>query len=241
MQSIGRSGRDFQVIQASPFLSRQALGESPWRILIRQPQGSRISLLYRQRGPARLWLYVCLVGLPVAASTATGGTYARHEPEDTVLYRIVAEHLETFLAEAREKHERGLPDYVEEELREYLKCGILAHGFLRARCRSCGKNMLVALSCKKRGVCPSCNARRMCGTAAHLTLHVVPDIPARQWVLSVPFELPFTPRPRPACAHGGGTDLRTRSSAGSARAQAWQASAVCKAEQSAFRNASEEA
>ena len=30
-------------------------------------------------------------------------------------------HLETLLAEAREKHERGLPDYVEKELREYLK------------------------------------------------------------------------------------------------------------------------
>jgi hypothetical protein len=128
------------------------------------------------------------VGLP-ALTGAGARTYERHKPEDTVRYRIVAEHLETFLAEAREKHERGLPDYVEKELREYLKCGILAHGFLRARCRSCGKNMLVALSCKKRGVCPSCNARRMSGTAAHLTLHVIPDIPVRQWVLSVPFEL----------------------------------------------------
>ncbi len=93
----------------------------------------------------------------------------RHEPETTPLYKIVAEHIETFLAVARETHERALPQYVERELREYLKCGILAHGFLRARCRSCGKDLLVALSCKKRGVCPSCNARRMCGTAAHLT------------------------------------------------------------------------
>jgi hypothetical protein len=38
-------------------------------------------------------------------------------------------------------------------------------------------------------VCPSCNARRMCGTAAHLTDAVIPDVPLRQWVLSVPFEL----------------------------------------------------
>jgi hypothetical protein len=29
----------------------------------------------------------------------------------------------------------------------------------------------------------------MCGTAAHLTDHVVPEVPLRQWVLSVPFEL----------------------------------------------------
>jgi hypothetical protein len=104
-------------------------------------------------------------------------------------WHTVAEHLESFLAEARETHERALPRYVERELREYLKCGILAHGFLRARCRSCGKGLLVALSCKKRGVCPSCNARRMCETAAHLTDHVVPEVTMRQWVLSVPFEL----------------------------------------------------
>jgi hypothetical protein len=120
---------------------------------------------------------------------AASKRYQRHEPEATPLYKIVAEHLETFLAEARETHERALPQYVERELREYLKCGILAHGFLRARCRSCGKDLLVALSCKKRGVCPSCNARRMCGTAARLTDHVVPEVPLRQWVLSVPFEL----------------------------------------------------
>jgi len=98
--------------------------------------------------------------------------YQRHEPEATALYKIVAAHLETFLAEARETHERALPQYVERELREYLKCGILAHGFLQAHCGSCGKDLLVALSCKKRGVCPSCNARRMCGTAAHLTENV---------------------------------------------------------------------
>ncbi len=83
----------------------------------------------------------------------------------------------------------ALPQYVERELRAYLKCGILAHGFLRARCRSCSKDLLVALSCKKRGVCPSCNARRMCGTAAHLTDEVMPEVPLRPWVLSVPFEL----------------------------------------------------
>lgn len=49
--------------------------------------------------------------------------------------------------------------------------------------------MLVAFSCKLRGVCPSCNVRRMCSTAAHLTDRVFPDVPIRQWVLSVPFEL----------------------------------------------------
>jgi hypothetical protein len=106
-----------------------------------------------------------------------------------VLYRLIAGHLETFLAQAREAYQRGLPRYVEQELRAYLACGIHAHGFIRTRCSDCHKELLIAFSCKRRGVCPSCNARRMCGTAAHLTDRVLPDVPLRQWVLSVPFEL----------------------------------------------------
>ena len=33
----------------------------------------------------------------------------------------------------------------------YLQCGILAHGFARARCEQCGQDFLVAYSCKGRG------------------------------------------------------------------------------------------
>jgi len=117
--------------------------------------------------------------------------YERHRPEETLLYRLVAEHLETFLVESREKHDRPLPTYVERELRAYLRCGILAHGFGRAECRVCHRQIVVAFSCKMRGLCPSCNARRMCNSAAHLTDRVLPDVPVRQWVLSVPFELRF--------------------------------------------------
>lgn len=47
------------------------------------------------------------------------------------------------------------------------------------------------LSCKGRGVCPSCNTRRMAETAAYLTDHVLPHLPVRQWVLSVPKRLRY--------------------------------------------------
>lgn len=120
---------------------------------------------------------------------ATTLHYEQRRPENTPLYRLGACHLETFLAQARAAHERGVPRYVERELRAYLACGVHAHGFLRARCSTCRKEVLVAFSCKLRGVCPSCNARRMCSTAAHLTDRVFPDVPIRQWVLSVPYEL----------------------------------------------------
>ena len=60
------------------------------------------------------------------------------------------------------------------------------------RCGDCGQERLLAFSCKSRGVCPSCNARRMVEVAAHLTDHVLPYLPVRQWVLSLPKRLrPF--------------------------------------------------
>ena len=47
----------------------------------------------------------------------------------------------------------------------------------------------MAFSCKGRGVCPSCNGRHMAQTAAHLADHVIPPVPVRQWVISVPKRL----------------------------------------------------
>ena len=45
------------------------------------------------------------------------------------------------------------------------------------------------LSCKRRGFCPSRSARRMSQAAAHLVDHVIPHVPVRQWVLSLPIPL----------------------------------------------------
>jgi len=50
---------------------------------------------------------------------------------------------------------------------------------------------LVAFSCKGRGFCPSCGGRRLTERAAHLVDHVLPRVPVRQWVLSLPFELRY--------------------------------------------------
>ena len=91
-----------------------------------------------------------------------------------MLHRVVRAHLETYLALAHEADPMAdvVPDYVEKEFRSYLKCGILAHGFARARCSGCGHEFLVAFSCKGRGVFPSCNAKRMAEAAAHLVDYV---------------------------------------------------------------------
>jgi hypothetical protein len=48
-------------------------------------------------------------------------TYVRRQPEQSVLHRVIREHLETFLAEARQRGGgEGLPRFVERELREIV-------------------------------------------------------------------------------------------------------------------------
>jgi hypothetical protein len=42
---------------------------------------------------------------------------------------------------------------------------------------------------KRRGFCPSCRSRRMSQAAANLMDHVIPQVPVRQWVLSLPIPL----------------------------------------------------
>ena len=58
-------------------------------------------------------------------------TYTPRDPSQTVLYTVIAEHLETFLASCHDDPDgSGLPAYVEREFYDYLRCGILAHGLV---------------------------------------------------------------------------------------------------------------
>lgn len=125
------------------------------------------------------------------APLAPDAIYRRHVPEQTTLYLLVEQHLETALAEARLRtdHGYGYPRFVEQTLRDYLACGRRELGFARVRCGDCGYETLLAFSCKRRGLCPSCEGRRMAETAAHLVDRVLPVVPYRQWVLSLPIPL----------------------------------------------------
>ena len=118
---------------------------------------------------------------------APSTTYEPRCPAQTALHQIVRDHVETFRVQAACLRDgQGLPRFVEQEFRNFLQCGSLAGGFARFRCGDCGLDRLVPFSCKGRALCPSCGGRRMAERAAHLLDHVFPDVPVRQWVLSLP-------------------------------------------------------
>ena len=119
-------------------------------------------------------------------------SYEPRAPERNVLYEVVRDHLETFLAQAAHLREgEGVPRFVEQEFRDFLRCGWLAGGFARFQCRACGTDRLIPFSCKGRSFCPSCGGRRMTERAAHLVDHVFPNVPVRQWVLSLPHRVRY--------------------------------------------------
>ena len=63
-----------------------------------------------------------------------GAVYRPRDAEHTVLHAVIHEHLETFLHEAATRtHGPGLPRFVEEEFRAFLRCG-----FWRTASRGCG-------------------------------------------------------------------------------------------------------
>jgi hypothetical protein len=118
--------------------------------------------------------------------------YAPRDAAAGVVFQVVRDHFETFRAHAAAMRAgEGLPLFVEQEFREFLACGSLAGGFARFRRGSCGLDRLVAFSCKGRAVCQSCGARRMAERASHLVDRVLPRVPIRQWVLTLPYRLRY--------------------------------------------------
>lgn len=121
------------------------------------------------------------------ATAAALSGYTRRQPEHTVLHQTLSAHWPAFVRRAQEHG--GLPDFVTREVEDFLTCGILDHGCVVCACRQCGRERVVALSCKHRGFCPSCCGRRMADSASHLVDSVLPEVPIRQWVMTLPWQV----------------------------------------------------
>lgn len=115
-------------------------------------------------------------------------SYRRHRPEQNLLCRTIETYWPIFVNEQR-KVGKTLPHFISDEFDDFLECGIPENGFVRTYCYACRYSGIVPFSCKRRGFCPSCCARRMNDEAAHLVDAVIPEVPTRQWVLSFPFKM----------------------------------------------------
>jgi len=133
-----------------------------------------------------------LLNLPAANQLAPPRfVYERRQPELSALHRAVRAGWPQVKALARERTGVSLPEFVDKAMKAYLACGQLANGFARFRCADCRKDVLVAFSCKVRGLCPSCDGKRMLEEAEHMTTAILPEIPYRQWVFTLPFDLRY--------------------------------------------------
>jgi hypothetical protein len=70
-----------------------------------------------------------LAGKDAIAGAARAGEYARHRPEQTLLYQLVEQYYPAFV-EHLSARERTLPVHVQREFEAYLKCGRLEHGLI---------------------------------------------------------------------------------------------------------------
>ena len=111
--------------------------------------------------------------------------YKPRRPEKTVLFEVIKKYFNTWSRNSQEP----IPQYIENEFKNYLGCGILARGFAYGRCCDCNKDFVLAFSCKCRGVCPSCNTKAMVETATNLIENVIPCVPVRQFVISFPYRI----------------------------------------------------
>lgn len=146
----------------------------------------------------RSWVGKCYVDRDEVGDSAAAAVtpscvvhdVVRRDPSRSVVNRVLRAHVETLLSRYTDEHGgRSLPTYFERELRAVIACGDLAHGFGRVHCSCCAFDLLVAFSCKGRGFCQSCGGRRMAEFAAHLVDELIPDVPTRQCVLTMPIAL----------------------------------------------------
>jgi len=118
--------------------------------------------------------------------------YRPRRVRDSPLYRLAEEHLETFKQVYDDRFASRFGFWrseIERTLLALLDCGLPEAGFARVRCPSCRYEFLLGFSCKARGLCMSCHAKRAVLWAEHLAEAVLLPVPHDQWVFTVPKRL----------------------------------------------------
>jgi hypothetical protein len=115
--------------------------------------------------------------------------YRRRRPRATSLYQLLDTYYERLKDSWEERFERRYGfwrGFYDTAVMRYLDCGLFESGFARAVCPKCRFEFLVAFSCKGRGLCPSCGAKRAAIFSSLLHERILADVPHAQWVFSLP-------------------------------------------------------
>lgn len=118
--------------------------------------------------------------------------YEPRDPTATVLYGIVRDHFEIFHAHAASLRDgEGLPRFVEQKFRDFLRCGCLANDFARLSMRRMRPGSSRGLLVQGSRLLPAVRRAEDGRAAAHLVDHVCPDVPVLEWVLGLPHRLRY--------------------------------------------------
>ncbi len=126
-------------------------------------------------------------------------SYRARNPAASPLNRIVRANFLEFkesLKEPPSGKPRPHPSVI-TAIEKFSECGVMRYGVVRFRCPDCGHDMFVAFSCKRRGLCPSCDAKRSDIIVASAMDRLLPAARYRQWVLVIPKRLRYFVNVRP--------------------------------------------
>jgi len=102
---------------------------------------------------------------------------------------VIFHHFERFLAEYERRFEREYGYFrsiVKEVVERYLDCGNRQCGFARIRCPDCDGERFLMFSCRPRGFCPACHAKRLEEWGEWMRETLLLDVPHRQVVFTIP-------------------------------------------------------
>jgi len=117
------------------------------------------------------------------------GVYPPRHPERTVLYWVLFHDFDKFLSEYENRFEKEYGYFrpiIKDVVEKYLDCGNPRCGFARIRYPDCRAEHLLMFSCKTRGFCPSCHAKRLEEWGEWMREELLLDVPHRQVVFTVP-------------------------------------------------------
>lgn len=124
-----------------------------------------------------------------AKATVSIGSYLPRQNHQSAIYRLVFHYHEQLVSlwESCFHQRYGLlRPVVESAFRAYLDCGVYERGCVRIRCPDCAHELYLAFSCKRRGICASCAAKRGVIFGEKLPMEVLAPVPHQHVVFTIP-------------------------------------------------------